>query len=58
MPETVELPQDAPTRILVVDDDEAFRETVCAAIASDDGMVLAAQVGNAERARDAIGSGL
>ena len=33
----------APTRILVVDDDEAFRESVCTAIARDDAMVLAAQ---------------
>ena len=57
MPETVELPQETPTRILVVDDDDAFRESVCAAIARDDGMVLAAQVGNAESARDAIANG-
>jgi len=57
MPETVELPQEAPTRILVVDDDDAFRESVCAAIARDDAMVLAAQVGNAESAREAIAGG-
>jgi DNA-binding NarL/FixJ family response regulator len=47
----------APTRILVVDDDEAFRETVCAAIAHDDGMILAAQAGTAARAREAIARG-
>ena len=57
MPETVELPQELPTRILLVDDDDAFRETVCAAIARDDGMVLAAQVSNAESAREAIAHG-
>ena len=57
MPETVELPQANPTRILVVDDDDAFRESVCAAIARDGGMVLAAQVGSAESAREAIANG-
>ena len=57
MPETLELSQADPTRILVVDDDDAFRESVVAAIARDDTMVLAAQVGNAERARDAIANG-
>jgi len=57
MPETVELPQEAPTRILVVDDDDAFRETVCAAIARDDALVLAGQVSNAEGAREAIAHG-
>jgi len=57
MPEIAELPLETPTRILVVDDDDAFRETVCAAIARDVGMVLAAQVGNAESARDAIANG-
>ena len=44
----------APTRILVVDDDEAFRESVCKAIARDEAMVLAAQAGSAARAREAI----
>src|ERR1700749_849686 len=57
MPETAELPQESPTRILVVDDDDAFRETVCAAIERDEGMVLADQVSNAESAREAIASG-
>ena len=57
MPETVELPQETPTRILVVDDDDAFRETVCAAIARDDALVLAGQVSNAEGAREAIAHG-
>lgn len=54
MPEIAELPLETPTRILVIDDDDAFRESVCAAIARDVGMVLAAQVGNAESARGAI----
>src|SRR3954469_16518542 len=57
MPETLEMPQETPTRILVVDDDDAFRETVCAAIARDATLVLAAQVGNAESAREAIAAG-
>ena len=57
MPETVELPQESPTRILVVDDDDAFRETVCAAIERDDALVLADQVSNVERAREAIANG-
>ncbi len=57
MPDTAELPKEAPTRILVVDDDDAFRESVCDAIARDDAMVLAAQVGNAENARKAMASG-
>jgi len=51
------MPLETPTRILVVDDDDAFRESVCAAIARDDAMVLAAQVGNAEGAREAIACG-
>ena len=51
------MPLETPTRILVVDDDDAFRESVCAAIARDDAMVLAAQVGNAEGARAAIADG-
>ncbi len=45
------------TRILVVDDDEAFRESVCATIARDEGMVLAAQAGNVANARLAIEAG-
>jgi DNA-binding NarL/FixJ family response regulator len=57
MPETVELPQELPTRILVVDDDDAFRETVCAAIERDAGMQLAGQVSNVESAREAIAHG-
>jgi DNA-binding NarL/FixJ family response regulator len=57
MPEIAELPQEIPTRILVVDDDDAFRETVCAAIEREDGMVLADQVSNVERAREAIATG-
>ncbi|MEO5688595.1 MAG: response regulator transcription factor [Burkholderiaceae bacterium] len=57
MPEIAELPLESPTRILVVDDDDAFRESVCAAIARDADMVLAAQVGNAEGAREAIALG-
>jgi DNA-binding NarL/FixJ family response regulator len=57
MPETAVLPQEHPIRILVVDDDDAFRETVCAAIERDGGMALAGQAGNAEGARDAIASG-
>ncbi len=44
----------AATRILVVDDDDAFRESVCTAIARDDAMVLAAQAGSVARAREAI----
>ncbi len=54
MPETVELSQSGPTRILVVDDDVAFRESVCAAIARDDTMTLASQAGSVESAREAI----
>jgi DNA-binding NarL/FixJ family response regulator len=46
-----------PTRMLVVDDDEAFRESVCAAIARDDAMVLAAQAGTVAAARQAIARG-
>jgi len=54
MPETLELSQSGPTRILVVDDDVAFRESVCAAIARDDTMALASQAGSVESAREAI----
>ena len=57
MPETLEMSQADPTRILVVDDDDAFRESVCAAIARDDAMVLAAQVGSVASAREAIQRG-
>ncbi len=46
-----------PTRMLVVDDDEAFRESVCAAIARDDAMVLAAQAGTLATARQAVARG-
>jgi DNA-binding NarL/FixJ family response regulator len=45
------------TRILVVDDDEAFRESVCATIERDEGMVLAAQAGTVAGAREAIEAG-
>ena len=54
MTETIEITQVPPTRILVVDDDDAFRESVCAAIARDDGMVLAAQGNAVAAAREAI----
>ena len=57
MPELLEITQVAATRILVVDDDDAFRESVCAAIARDDDMVLAAQVNSVAAAREAIGHG-
>ena len=57
MPEIAELPLETPTRILVVDDDDAFRESVCAAIARDEAMVLTAQVSSAESAREAIANG-
>src|SRR5450759_4368518 len=54
MPQAIEIPQAAPTRILVVDDDDAFRESVCAAIARDDDLVLAAQASSVAAAREAI----
>lgn len=54
MPEILEIAQATPTRILVVDDDDAFRESVCSAIARDAGMVLAAQVSSVAAAREAI----
>ena len=54
MTEIIEIPRVAPTRILVVDDDDAFRESVCAAIARDDDMVLAAQGNAVAAAREAI----
>ena len=54
MPESLELSQTGPTRILVVDDDVAFRESVCAAIARDDTMTLASQAGSVAGAREAI----
>jgi DNA-binding NarL/FixJ family response regulator len=57
MPDTAAVTHEKPTRILVVDDDDAFRESVCAAIARDDAMVLAAQVASAEGARAAIAHG-
>jgi len=57
MPDILEIPQVAPTRILVVDDDDAFRESVCAAIARDDGMALAEQANSVAAARQAIESG-
>jgi DNA-binding NarL/FixJ family response regulator len=57
MSETLEMSQADPTRILVVDDDDAFRESVCAAIARDDAMVLAAQAGSVATAREAIQRG-
>ena len=54
MTEIIEMTQVAPTRILVVDDDDAFRESVCAAIARDAEMVLAAQGNSVATAREAI----
>ena len=57
MPDILEISQVAPTRILVVDDDDAFRESVCAAIARDNDLVLAAQVNSVAAAREAIGHG-
>ncbi|MGN6525078.1 MAG: response regulator transcription factor [Burkholderiaceae bacterium] len=59
MPSTPEGPRAAagavlPIRILLVDDDEAFRESVCAAIARDGAMTLAAQAGSVALAREAI----
>ncbi len=57
MSETLELSQTGPTRILVVDDDDAFRESVCAAIARDETMVLASQAGSVAGAREAIQRG-
>ena len=43
-----------PTRILVVDDDEVFRDSVRAAIGPDDGLVLGAQAGSLAEAREAL----
>lgn len=57
MHENLVISQADPTRILVVDDDDAFRESVCAAIARDDAMVLAAQAGSVAGAREAIQHG-
>ena len=54
MTEIIEITQVTPTRMLVVDDDDAFRESVCAAIARDDDMVLAAQGNSVATAREAI----
>ena len=43
-----------PTRILVVDDDEAFRDSVRAAIQPHAGLVLEAQAGSLAEARDIL----
>jgi DNA-binding NarL/FixJ family response regulator len=43
-----------PTRILVVDDDEAFRDSVRAAILPHEGLVLVAQAGSLAEAREVI----
>jgi DNA-binding NarL/FixJ family response regulator len=43
-----------PTRILVVDDDEAFRDSVRAAIVPHAGLVLGAQAGSLAEARDVL----
>jgi DNA-binding NarL/FixJ family response regulator len=48
---------DLPIRILLVDDDDAFRDSVCAAIVRDGAMALAAQAGTVAGAREAIARG-
>jgi DNA-binding NarL/FixJ family response regulator len=45
----------SPTRLLVVDDDEAFRESVRAAIAPHADLAFAAQAGTLAEARAALG---
>ena len=53
---TQDLPEakNPPLRMFVVEDDEAFRRSVCATIARDEGLVLAAQANSVESAKLAM----